>query len=51
MCNQSAEHNCRYDGTDVAPGNRTNLTRKLGLQTQTDLTRYAMGWGIISPEN
>jgi DNA-binding NarL/FixJ family response regulator len=35
----------------TAETHRTNLMRKLGLHTQTDLIRYAMGRGIIPPEN
>lgn len=30
---------------------RTNLTRKLGLRTQTDLIRFAMGRGLLVPDS
>jgi len=35
----------------TAEWHRTNLMRKLGLHTQTDLIRYALRRGIIPPEN
>jgi two-component system, NarL family, response regulator NreC len=35
----------------TAETHRTNLMRKLGLHTQTDLIRYALRRGIIPPEN
>jgi DNA-binding NarL/FixJ family response regulator len=33
----------------TAETHRANLLRKLGLQTQTDLVRFAMGRGLIPP--
>lgn len=33
----------------TAETHRANLLRKLGLQTQTDLVRYAVGRGLIAP--
>jgi DNA-binding NarL/FixJ family response regulator len=34
----------------TAETHRANLLRKLGLQTQTDLVRFAVSRGLISPE-
>jgi DNA-binding CsgD family transcriptional regulator len=33
----------------TAETHRTNLLRKLGLQTQTDLVRFAIRKGLIQP--
>jgi DNA-binding NarL/FixJ family response regulator len=33
----------------TAETHRTNLLRKLGLQTQTDLVRFAIRKGLIAP--